>query len=91
MCVPFLPSSPLTASAAHPTFSLDAGNDTGPATESWIQCSGPLSLRSGLGEYGTATPGSVLRKFSEHLEDLPWGLSRKYRAVLLQLSQEDEL
>ncbi|GAA5849621.1 hypothetical protein JCM9279_007291 [Rhodotorula babjevae] len=65
-------------------------NDTGPATESWIQCGGPLSLRSGLGEYGTATPGSVLRKFSEHLEDLPWGLSRKYRAVLLQLSQEDE-
>ncbi|GAA5903962.1 hypothetical protein JCM8208_001741 [Rhodotorula glutinis] len=66
-------------------------NDAGPATEAWIQCGGPLSLRSGLGEYGTATPGSVLRKFSEHLEDLPWGLSRKYRAVLLQLSQEDEL
>ncbi|GAA5937192.1 hypothetical protein JCM3775_001575 [Rhodotorula graminis] len=65
-------------------------NDAGPATESWIQCGGALSLRSGLGEYGTATPGSVLRKFSEHLEDLPWGLSRKYRAVLLQLSQEDE-
>ncbi|GAA5995281.1 fungal specific transcription factor domain-containing protein [Rhodotorula paludigena] len=61
------------------------------ASEPWIQRGGPLSLRSGLGEYGTATPGQVLRKFSEHLEDLPWGLSRKYRAVLLQLSQEEDL
>ncbi|TNY17770.1 hypothetical protein DMC30DRAFT_91059 [Rhodotorula diobovata] len=64
-------------------------NDPGNSAEPWIQCGGPLSLRSGLGEYGSATPGSVLRKFSEHLEDLPWGLSRKYRAVLLQLSQEE--
>ncbi|GAA6034269.1 hypothetical protein JCM8097_003816 [Rhodosporidiobolus ruineniae] len=50
-----------------------------------IQHGGPLALRNGLGDFDTVTPEAVLEKFAEGLEDLPWGLAKKYRAVLLQL------
>jgi hypothetical protein len=69
--------------------SSHAGSDC-QSIEPWILYGGPLSLRNGLGDFDTTTPDAVLRKFSENLEDLPWGLSRKFRAVLLQLCQEEE-
>ncbi|GAA5892660.1 hypothetical protein JCM6882_000550 [Rhodosporidiobolus microsporus] len=54
--------------------------------EPWIQHGGPLALRNGLGDFDTVTPEGVLKKFAERLEDhVPWGLAKKYRAVLLQL------
>ncbi|GAA5820962.1 hypothetical protein JCM11251_001897 [Rhodosporidiobolus azoricus] len=53
--------------------------------EPWIQHGGPLALKNGLGDFDTVTPETVLEKFAERLEDLPWGLAKKYRAVLLQL------
>ncbi|GAA5860915.1 hypothetical protein JCM8547_003887 [Rhodosporidiobolus lusitaniae] len=58
--------------------------------EPWVQHGGPLALKNGLGDFDTVTPEAVLIKFAERLEDLPWGLAKKYRVVLLQLCIPEE-
>lgn len=58
--------------------------------EPWIQSGGPVSLKGGLGDFASLSPTTILSEFVEKLEHLPWGLSRKFRGVLMSLMREEE-
>ncbi|KAH8698650.1 fungal-specific transcription factor domain-containing protein [Talaromyces proteolyticus] len=53
----------------------------------WVKSGGPVCFQ-GLGDLSDLTSSKILSIFSERLENMPWGLSRRFKHVLMMLERE---
>lgn len=56
----------------------------------WIQNGGRVSFQ-GIGDLSELTASKVLSVFIERLETMPWGISQRFRHVLMNLRAEEPL